>query len=99
MFYFFLEDIVLDKCGCGNDARYVKIGESGIEEQSCNRYGRCPTYEEIRTSLEVSSKRLGVFKKAVDMIDDYFEYSNESKKDQKKVFQILGNLTDALANT
>lgn len=36
------------------------------------------------------------YRKAINKIDDYFEYSMESKKDQKKVRQILSDLTEEL---
>lgn len=34
------------------------------------------------------------YRNFVNQVEDYFEYSNESLKDRKKVFQLLGNLTD-----
>lgn len=37
---------------------------------------------------------LSHYRKAINEIDDYFEYSMESKKDQKKVRKILAKLTD-----
>ena len=36
------------------------------------------------------------YRNFVNQIDDYFEYSNESLKDRKKVHQLLENLTDKL---
>lgn len=42
-------------CGCGKQARYVKI-EDGREVHSCNKYGRCPTYKEL--SLELQAVKL-----------------------------------------
>lgn len=39
---------------------------------------------------------LQAYRKAVNDIDDYFEYSNESAKDKETVQAILGELTDAL---
>ena len=39
---------------------------------------------------------LSAYRSFINEIDDYFEYSNESLKDRKKVHQLLGNLTDKL---
>lgn len=39
-------DNLLYKCGCGKDARY-SIMRDGQEIGSCNKYQRCPTYEEL----------------------------------------------------
>lgn len=44
------------------------------------------TYEEI----------LVAYQKAINQIDDYFEYANESKKDRVRVHSILFRLTDKL---
>jgi hypothetical protein len=85
----------MELCGCGRPVRYLTPGNE--DGGSCNKYMRCPTYEDIRSTLKVANRRLLLFQEAVNKIDDYFEYSMESKKDQKKVFQILGNLTDKLA--
>lgn len=85
----------MELCGCGKPVRYMTPGND--DEGSCNKYQRCPTYDELRSMLEMTNRRLALFQEAVNKIDDYFEYSMESKKDQKKVFQILGNLTDSLA--
>ena len=39
-------DNLLYKCGCGKDARYLTT--NGDEQVgSCNKYQRCPTYEEL----------------------------------------------------
>lgn len=40
--------------------------------------------------------RLGIYQKAINEIDDYFEYRNESKKDRKAVHGVLGRLTERL---
>ena len=52
--------------------------------------------DELSESLRVANSRLSKYQKAINQIDDYFEYAMDSKTDQKKVHQILGNLTDAL---
>ncbi len=47
-------------------------------------------------SKTANEMMLTAYRKAINEIDDYFEYARESAKDQKKVYQILGNLTDSL---
>ncbi len=84
----------MESCGCGRPVRYSTQGNT--DGGSCNKYGRCPTYEELRAALEIANRRLTLFQETVNKIDDYFEYGMESKKDQKKVFQLLGNLTGKL---
>lgn len=42
--------------------------------------------------LEKSSKRLVCYQKAINSLDDYFEYSCESKKDRTKVYMVLEKL-------
>ena len=79
-------------CGCGKPVRY--IDSKGIE--SCNKYGRCPTYEELNKSAQRIQRCLTIYQNAINKIDDYFEYSSESKVDQKKVYQIIGNMSDDL---
>lgn len=38
-------------------------------------------------------KQLDAYRHAVNKIDDWFEYMNESKADREKVHEILDNLT------
>lgn len=81
-------------CGCGLAARYFISGRG-----SCNKYHRCPTYKELTEDLVVSSNHLRAYRWAIDRIDDYFEYCSGSPEDKKKVYQILGNLTDRLKDS
>jgi hypothetical protein len=55
--------------------------------------------DEMLTWSGKADKTLALYQHAVNQIDDYFEYSMESKKDQKRVHQVLVNLTDALKHT
>jgi len=84
-----------EKCGCGKPVRYSMPGDFDAPG-SCNKYTRCPTYEELQVTLRSANTCLMAYQHAVNILDDYFEYSMESKQDQKKVHQILGNLTDSL---
>ena len=84
-------------CGCGKPARYMTFKNGEIYEGSCNKYQRCLTRDELISTLATANARLNEYIKAVNEIDDYFEYAMESKKDQKQVHKILGNLTDRLA--
>ena len=36
---------------------------------------------------------LAAYRKAINHLDDYFEYTNESKKDRARVHDILAQLT------
>lgn len=84
-------------CGCGLPAKYYRISTI-TEEASCNKYYTCPTYKELTETNRQTQARLNMYQVAVNKIDDYFEYQGESKKDQKKVHQLLGNLCDALVS-
>lgn len=83
-------------CGCGKEARYVHFDKDGHEVHACNKYCRCMTREELEKALALQNRRVAVYANAVNQIDEYFDSKMESKKDQKKVHQILGNLTDSL---
>jgi len=82
------------KCGCGRPVRYSTPGNE--DGGSCNKYGRCPTYEQLANALESSNRKLDCYRKAINKIDKHFGYNMDSNIDQRKVFQILGNLTDNL---
>ena len=53
----------------------------------------------LAEQLALANSRLSMYQKAINMIDDYFEYRMESVVDQKEVHKILGNLTDSLSKT
>lgn len=84
-------------CGCGKPVRYMIDGS--FENGSCNKYMRCYTNDELSEKLKTANSRLNYYQKAINAIDDYFEYANESSRDRKKMHQILGNLTDELKDT
>jgi hypothetical protein len=46
---------------------------------------------------EKDKKALEEYKKAINKIDDFFEYANESKKDREFIHGVLDNLTGKLA--
>ena len=82
-------------CGCGKPVRYA-TAPGKEDEGSCNKHGRCATYEELKEALRTSGMQLSLYRDAVNKIDDYFEYAMESKRDQQKVHHILENLTDSI---
>lgn len=82
-------------CNCGRPARYG-LTVDDVAANSCNKYGVCPTYEELREKLTRADKLLFTYRETINYIDDYFEYTYKSKEDQKKVYQLLGNLNDKL---
>jgi len=45
----------------------------------------------------MEAKYLQIYQRAINRIDDYFEYSMESKVDQARVREILKELSDSLA--
>lgn len=79
-------------CGCGKPVRYITSCGKG----SCNKYQRCPTYDELYSQVRKNTSLLMVYRNCINNIDDYFEYTNESQKDRKKVHQLLQNLTEKL---
>lgn len=85
-----------EKCGCGRSVRY-SLSADMSEPGSCNKHFRCPTYDELKEVTMATNRRVLAYQDAINQIDDYFEYAMESKRDQKKVHQILGNLTDKLS--
>ena len=66
-------------CGCGLRAKYFKIVDGGIEEESCNKYGRCPTYDELKASLNVAERKVSYYELTLKKIKkrehgDSFQY-------------------------
>ena len=49
--------------------------------------------------FEKTQKWLDCYMSAINKIDDYFEYTNESQRDKKYVREVLSELTLALAET
>jgi hypothetical protein len=81
-------------CQCGKPVKYTSPCRKG----SCNKYKRCPTYEELLEQNKLNERYLRAYRTFVNGVDDYFEYRNESEKDRQKVHQLLQNLTDRLVN-
>ncbi len=60
-------------------------------------------HEDINTQVDQvkmfdsATKQLNAYKKAINQIDDFFEYRNSSKSDREQVHAILDNLTKYLA--
>ena len=85
-------DKLQSTCGCGQPVKY----SSPCGKGSCNKYKHCPTYEELEEDYWKSERDIQVYRNFVNKLDDYFEYRFESMKDQKKVNQLLQDLTEAL---
>ena len=79
-------------CGCRKPVKYTSTCGKG----SCNKYKHCPTYEELLQENKKNERYTWTYRNFVNKIDDYFEYRFESKKDQRKVHQLLQDLTDSL---
>lgn len=50
----------------------------------------------LREKLERKNKVLNIYIQAVNELDDYFEYRNESTKDRAFVFDAIGNLCEKI---
>lgn len=50
----------------------------------------------LRYELTLCEKRLKIFQKACNKINDYFEYTSESDEDKAKVEEIFDELTESL---
>lgn len=89
-----MTDNLLGKCGCGKPARYSN--HNNLSEGSCNKYSRCPTYEQLLASNNRLNQILYIYIQACNELDDYFEYRAERGRDKNKVIQILQNIVDDL---
>jgi len=79
-------------CGCGKPVRYTSHCGKG----SCNKRKRCLAYEELLEENKKNERYTRAYRNFVNKVDDHFEYRFESMKDQKKVHQLLQDLTEAL---
>ncbi len=69
--------MILDKCNCGRDARYM-IGVEG----SCNKRKVCPPYSQIEAELTQTKKELQELLEAANSLRFYREdtsYYKEAK--------------------
>jgi len=74
-----------DKCGCGRDVRYSTSDGKG----SCNKYGRCLSWEEQAKLIRELQHKVGVYENSLEKIVrvnamDY-EYKCWSKEALNKV--------------
>ena len=53
----------------------------------------------VETKLKVIMEQNRLYQNAINRIDDYFEYTCESTKDQQVVYKILDELNDSLKET
>lgn len=51
-----------EKCNCGRPARYFVKGASGFGEGSCNKYARCPNWNQLKTALNKEQTEHGALK-------------------------------------
>jgi len=63
-----------DLCGCGKPVRYTTTDGRG----ACNKYGRCPTYEELSDKLADAKADLHVLKERISDILNAREVSISS---------------------
>lgn len=62
-----------DICGCGRKTRYV-IMIDGKKEYSCNKYGRCPSYEDLSNKITELTYALKKYRKAMELTRQYVGY-------------------------
>lgn len=53
-------------------------------------------FEQIENDLMRERKKLHAYQATINRIDDFFEYSNESKSDRKFIHEQLNKLTNSL---
>ena len=49
--------------------------------------------DELQAEIEKLKKQREAYQHALNKIDDFFEYANESKKDREFIHGVLDNLT------
>ena len=54
---------MLDICGCGKKVKYTTSDGKG----ACNKYGRCPTYDELSEMLKQANLKLHQIKQLLDV--------------------------------
>ncbi len=59
---------ISSKCGCGREGRYARIDEDGLNIWSCNKYQRCPTYDELTELYDSSRKNENRYLTALEKI-------------------------------
>jgi len=60
-----------ETCGCGKPIRYIIPGTDASLTGSCNKYGRCPTYEELLTKNKEQQEKLTQAKKEIQELLNY----------------------------
>lgn len=60
-------------CGCGREGRYVKIVD-GKEEHACNKYGKCPSYEDLGKRIAELTDALKKYREAMEFTRQYVGY-------------------------
>jgi len=67
----------MDKCGCGNDGHYIVKDSDGFDVYACNKYKRCPTYEELNSYNKVlmnkvrsCTEKLKIIAKAKEILNE-----------------------------
>ena len=77
------------KCGCGRDGRYVVNVNTPDEAYACNKYSRCPTYDELRLTVNKQQAVVDTCKWAIQR--------NLAKAGIKDVYALLEALEAIIA--
>lgn len=85
----FLQDVEDCKCGCGKEGRYICHDDNGNSVYSCNKYQRCPTYEDLYKMYEDLKGKFIKLKNASEDIlifregTDYYKQAEQIIKEMK----------------
>jgi len=71
-------------CGCGKPARYILNGIG-----SCNKYARCPSYDEILGKLKQAENKLSDIQKIIeDRSEAISLFPSKTKMVEKATFNL-----------
>jgi len=59
--------MTIELCGCGKPVRYIAADNTKLG--SCNKYARCPTYDELREENKILRQKLSAIQKKQTDID------------------------------
>lgn len=79
--------MVLGKCNCGRDARYITGTDTDGAEWSCNKYKACPPYSQIEAELAQTKKDIQELLAITDALRFFREGTDYYKDAECKLCQ------------
>ena len=65
------------RCGCGKEARYMfRESLEAVPTYACNKYGRCPSYQELVNNILVLKHTLLQYREAMEFTRQYIGKKN-----------------------